>query len=180
MTKTMTAATALALAACLTWAAGQASASRAAEEAVPGPAEPASAGGDAQWYCLAEAIYFEARGEALDGQEAVAEVILNRVASRRFPGTVCSVVNQGTGAKFACQFTYTCDGMPERVTEPAAWARAGSVARRALDGATEARTGGALFYHTRAVNPRWASSFFRTAAIGAHYFYTPEAALASN
>src|SRR6056297_641376 len=79
-------------------------------------AQPVASGG-AQWQCLAEALYFEARGETIKGQFAVAEVIMNRVESARFPGSICGVINQGTGRKYACQFTYTCDGIPERIHE---------------------------------------------------------------
>ena len=138
------------------------------------------AGGGADWRCLTEALYFEARGEEVRGQFAVAEVILNRVESRRFPGSVCGVVRQGTGRKFACQFTYTCDGHPEIVRDRRSWARLGKIARLTLDGAPRALTHGALYYHTRAVSPSWSRKFFRTASIGAHHFYSPEGRLASN
>ncbi|SFR52683.1 cell wall hydrolase [Litoreibacter janthinus] len=133
-------------------------------------AMPKATGG-AQWRCLSEALYFEARGETLKGQIAVAEVILNRVSSSRFPDTVCGVINQGTGRKYACQFTYTCDGRPEHISEPAAFDRVGKVARMMLNGAPRQFAGGATFYHTTAVNPRWASKFRRTARHGVHLFY---------
>ena len=139
-----------------------------------------AAGGGAPWRCLTEALYFEARGEEPQGQFAVAEVILNRVDSRRFPGSVCSVVNQGTGRKWQCQFTYTCDGIPETVRDRGSWARMGKIARLALDGAPRELTHGALFYHTRAVAPSWSRVFFRTTTIGAHHFYSPGTRLASN
>jgi len=135
-------------------------------------ARPTASGG-AAWQCLAEALYFEARGESLKGQIAVAEVILNRVESKRFPNSVCGVIRQGTGRKYACQFTYTCDGLPENVNEPAAYKRVGKVARMMLDGAPRNLSGGALFYHTTAVNPRWARSFQRTTRLGVHLFYKP-------
>ncbi len=131
---------------------------------------PPATGGP-QWRCLSEALYFEARGETVKGQIAVAEVILNRVASSRFPDTVCGVINQGTGRKYACQFTYTCDGRPEHVSEPAAYVRVGKIARMMLNGAPRSLSGGATFYHTTAVNPRWASKFRRTARHGVHLFY---------
>lgn len=127
--------------------------------------------GDAQWQCLSEALYFEARGEAIIGQFAVAEVILNRVDSNRYPGSVCRVVHQGTGRHLQCQFTYTCDGIADRIGEKVAWARAGKVARLMLVAETRPLTGGATHYHTKAVNPRWARVFPRTATIGAHHFY---------
>ncbi|MDA9207582.1 cell wall hydrolase [Octadecabacter sp.] len=133
-------------------------------------AQPAPSGG-AQWECLAEALYFEARGESVRGLFAVGEVIMNRVDSGRFPNTLCSVINQGTGRQFACQFTYTCDGAAEVINEPAAWNRVGKVARLLIDGAPRELTGGATYYHTRAVSPRWSRVFDRTASIGAHYFY---------
>jgi hypothetical protein len=129
------------------------------------------ASGGASWACLTEAIYFEARGESVKGQVAVAEVILNRVASKRFPNSVCSVVNQGTGRKHACQFSYTCDGYPETVHEPAAHIRAGKIARMMLDGAPRNLVHGATFYHTTAVSPRWARKFQRTTRLGVHLFY---------
>lgn len=135
-------------------------------------ARPAATGG-AQWQCLAEALYFEARGESLKGQIAVAEVILNRVESKRFPNTVCGVIRQGTGRKYACQFTYTCDGHPEHIREPGSFKRVGKVARMMLDGAPRKLSGGATFYHTTAVNPRWARKFQRTARLGVHLFYKP-------
>ncbi|MEO0830647.1 MAG: cell wall hydrolase, partial [Pseudomonadota bacterium] len=96
--------------------------------------------GDASWRCLAEALYFEARGETVKGQFAVAEVILNRVASSLYPNTVCGVINQGTGKKFQCQFTYTCDGIDERIAEVGAFERVGKVARLMLDGAPRSLT----------------------------------------
>lgn len=132
--------------------------------------QPTASGGD-QWQCLAEALYFEARGESVRGMFAVGEVILNRVDSSRYPSTLCGVINQGTGRQFACQFTYTCDGAAEVIHEPAAWAKVGKVARLLIDGAPRQLTDGATHYHTRAVNPRWARVFPRTATIGSHHFY---------
>ncbi|WP_245867054.1 cell wall hydrolase [Oceaniglobus roseus] len=129
------------------------------------------ASGNAEWECLTEALYFEARGESVKGVFAVAEVILNRVDSPAFPGSVCGVVRQGTGRKYQCQFTFTCDGSPEVVHEPKAWTRVGKVARLMLDGAARVLTDGATHYHTKAVNPRWARRFDLTATIGVHRFY---------
>ncbi|MFT6424297.1 MAG: spore germination cell wall hydrolase CwlJ-like protein [Celeribacter sp.] len=131
---------------------------------------PAASGGD-NWECLTQALYFEARGESVKGQFAVAEVILNRASSSKFPNSVCGVIKQGTGKKFRCQFTYTCDGRAEVVNEKKAWARLGKIARLMLDGAPRRLTDGATHYHTKAVNPRWARAFPRTASIGVHYFY---------
>lgn len=131
---------------------------------------PAAAGGTS-WSCLAEALYFEARGENVKGLAAVAEVILNRVDDRRYPNSVCGVIKQGTGQRFRCQFTYTCDGRPETITETRAYERVGKIARIMIDGAPRALTQGATHYHTKAVRPKWSRVFARTATIGFHHFY---------
>ncbi|MEO0765238.1 MAG: cell wall hydrolase [Pseudomonadota bacterium] len=132
--------------------------------------QPVATGG-AEWKCLTEALYFEARGETLKGQFAVAEVIINRVKSTRFPDSICGVINQGTGKKYQCQFTYTCDGLSDAIREPAAYTSVGKVARAALDGQVPALTSGATHYHTTAVRPKWARVYSKTAAIGVHLFY---------
>lgn len=131
---------------------------------------PTASGGE-QWRCLTEALYFEARGESVRGMFAVGEVIMNRVDNPRFPGTLCGVINQGTGRQYACQFTYTCDGNAEVIREPAAWNKVGKVARLLIDGAPRNLTDGATHYHTRAVNPNWARVYPRTTTIGSHHFY---------
>ena len=129
-----------------------------------GQAEPA---GDAQWECLRQALYFESRGESLQGQFAVAEVILNRVDSPDFPDTVCSVVNaRGRGA---CAFSYVCDGV-RSMSEAGARDRAGRIARVMLDGAPRSLTMGATYFHASYVSPNWGRRV-KTAAIGAHLFY---------
>lgn len=129
--------------------------------------------GNDEWGCLTEALYFEARGENLEGQFAVAEVILNRRDSRQFPSTVCGVIGQGSksGKKHACQFSYKCDGYAEVFPEKNAYIQVGKVARIMLDGKTRGLTKGATFYHTGAVSPRWSRKFERTAKVGRHYFY---------
>ena len=136
--------------------------------------------GGAQWRCLAEALYFEARGESVKGQFAVAEVIMNRVESAEFPDSICGVIKQGTGRKYACQFTYTCDGHPEVINEPRAFEQVGKVAKLMVDGAPRNLTAGATHYHTRAVNPRWARVFPRTTSIGVHHFYKMPTRVSSN
>lgn len=138
---------------------------------------PAPEGGP-QFKCLAEALYFEARGESTKGQFAVAEVILNRVDLPNYPGSVCDVVGQGAGR--ACQFSYNCDGHPERIRNQAAYDRVARVARLMLDGAPRDLTDGATHFHTKAVNPRWARVFTKTAAIGAHIFYRQDRRVAGN
>ena len=140
---------------------------------------PTPSGGES-WQCLSEALYFEARGESVSGLFAVGEVILNRVDSGSYPNSVCGVINQGTGRKFQCQFTYTCDGHAENVNEPAAFQRVAKVARLLIDGTPRILTDGATHYHTRAVNPSWSRRFPRTATIGAHHFYRQPTRSASN
>lgn len=131
-------------------------------------AQPAPKG-DAQFQCLAETVYHEARGEGIAGQVAVAEVVLNRVDDPRFPRSVCGVVHQSNAQ--GCQFSWTCDGMSDRISERAAWDQAARIARAMLDGAPRSLTDGATFFHTHAVRPSWARRFERTANIGAHSFY---------
>ncbi len=142
-------------------------------------AKPAVKGNE-QWACLAEALYFEARGESVKGQFAVAEVILNRVDSASYPDTVCAVIRQGTGRKYQCQFTFTCDGVDEVVAEKAAYARGGKIAKLMVDGAPRILTQGATHYHTKAVNPSWSRKMPRTATIGVHHFYRQPTRLSSN
>ena len=132
--------------------------------------QPTARGGR-EWQCLSEALYFEARGETLEGQAAVAEVILNRKASSRYPNSICGVVNQGTGRKHACQFSYTCDGLPETISEPGAYRTVGKIARAVMDGAPRLLPTDVTHYHTTAVSPSWASQYERTGQIGVHVFY---------
>lgn len=140
---------------------------------------PEATGGE-EWSCLAEALYFEARGETVKGQFAVAEVIMNRVKSERFPSSACGVINQGTGKKYQCQFTYTCDGHKEVIKEQRAFERVSKVARVTLDGKAPEVTEGATHYHTTAVKPRWSKTYTKTAAIGTHIFYRHTWRTASN
>jgi len=133
-------------------------------------AQPPATGGP-EFQCLAEALYFEARGETVKGQVAVAEVILNRRDSGRFPRTVCGVVRQGTGRTHQCQFSYACDGRPETIHETAAYARAAKIARLMLAGAPRMLTRGALYYHNGSVRPSWTRRFAETVRIGTHRFY---------
>lgn len=132
---------------------------------------PAPAGGE-RWRCMAEALYFEARGETIPGIYAVAEVILNRVDSANYPDTVCDVIYQGTGERYRCQFTYACDGRKEVIDEPRAYEKVGKIAKLMLrEDAPRTLTQGATHYHTKSVNPRWASVYPRVATIGYHHFY---------
>jgi spore germination cell wall hydrolase CwlJ-like protein len=130
-----------------------------------------NAKGDAEWSCLAKALYFEARGETVKGQFAVAEVILNRVDSDRYPDSVCGVVNQGSGRKNACQFSFACDGRSDKMSEKGAYEHVAKIAEVMLEGAPRSLTNGATHFHTTQVRPGWAHRFPRTAKIGAHLFY---------
>lgn len=136
--------------------------------------------GSSEFECLAEALYFEARGETVKGQFAVAEVIRNRVKSSRFPNSYCSVINQGTGRKHQCQFSYTCDGRAEIINEHSAYARVAKVARATIDQRSPDITNGATFYHTTAVRPSWSRKFTNTARFGVHLFYRRGVRTASN
>ena len=132
--------------------------------------------GGKEWKCLAEALYFEARGESVIGQFAVAEVIINRANSSRFPNTICGVVNQGANkSRYRCQFTYMCDGLYERVDDKFSFSRAGKIARMTLWQVNINLTKGALYYHANSVNPSWAKKLVKTGTIGDHKFYSDKA-----
>src|SRR5690606_14933925 len=130
--------------------------------------------------CLAEAMYFEARGEGLAGQIAVAEVVLNRVDSARYPDTVCDVVSQGTGNGRSCQFSYNCDGLSNTVGNKPVWNRIGKIAWLMLQGRPRTLTDEALYFHNTSVSPSWSRKFVRTTKIGRHIFYRPEVRLSMN
>jgi hypothetical protein len=122
--------------------------------------------------CLAEAVYYEARSESLDGQRAVAQVVLNRVRHPAYPGSVCGVVYQGPlRAGGGCQFTFTCDGSLGWTAAGEAWLRARRIASEALAGAVYAPVGLATHYHTQQVLPDWAFRLAKIAVIGSHNFY---------
>jgi spore germination cell wall hydrolase CwlJ-like protein len=126
--------------------------------------------------CLTDAIYFEARGEVVNGQIAVAQVVLNRVFSGFYPSTVCGVVYQNAHRRLACQFTFACDGIPDRVTEPEAWARAKTIARDTLDGKLWlSQVGKSTHYHAYWVRPNWVREMMKLHKLGVHTFYRPRA-----
>ena len=137
------------------------------------PADAASARREKN--CLATAIYFEARGESLKGQRAVADVILARTRVPGRPKTICGVVYQGAKRKSGCQFSFTCDRISDRVRGKKQWARAQRVAAAALRarGKGKSIVRGATFYHAHYVKPRWAKRMVRVAQIGSHIFYRP-------
>lgn len=122
--------------------------------------------------CLAEAIYFEARGESYDGQLAVAQVVLNRVKNPAYPDTVCDVVFQNEGKRDACQFSFACDGIKDVVRPGPAWASARKAARAVTFGGVYlADLGTATHYHATYVRPNWAGIFKKQKKVGRHVFY---------
>ena len=124
--------------------------------------------------CLAEAIYFEARGEAVRGQIAVAQVILNRAFSGKYPDTVCGVVYQNKHRHLACQFTFACDNNPDVIREPDMWDRAQKIAKAMLDGRLWLpEVDRSTHYHAYWVRPSWVSEMKRNWKFGVHTFYRP-------
>lgn len=121
--------------------------------------------------CLASAISYEAGNEPVEGQEAVAKVVLNRLRAPDFPKTVCGVIFQGSSRRTGCQFTFTCDGSLLRPRSARSLAAARLVAERVLRGEGGATIGDAINYHADYVSPVWARSLSRVTKIGAHIFY---------
>jgi len=135
-----------------------------AKEARPGAVQQAR-----DLDCLADAVYYEARGETTRGQQAVATVVLNRVKNPNFPKTVCGVVFQRSSG--ACQFSFACDGSMRRSREADAWQDARRVAARALSGYVLRDIGSATHFHTVDVAPDWGPKMLRVAQVGLHVFY---------
>ena len=126
--------------------------------------------------CLAEAVYFEARGEAVRGQVAVAQVVLNRAFSGYYPTTVCGVVYQNKYRHFACQFTFACDNNPDVIREPDMWERAKKISKAMLDGQIWLpEVGKSTHYHAYWVRPSWVNEMKKTYKFGVHTFYRPKA-----
>jgi hypothetical protein len=126
--------------------------------------------------CLAEAVYFEARGEAVRGQIAVAQVVLNRAFSGKYPDTVCGVVYQNKHRHFACQFTFACDNNRDVVREPDMWERAQKIAKAMLDGQLWLpEVDKSTHYHAYWVRPSWVSEMKKMYKFGVHTFYRPRA-----
>ncbi len=121
--------------------------------------------------CMTQAIYYEAGFEPIEGQRAVAQVVLNRMRHPAFPKSVCGVVFQGSNLSTGCQFSFTCDGSMNRPAAPAAWARARQVADEALHGAVMKAVGEATHYHTQWVAAYWAPRLYKVKQVGAHLFY---------
>jgi spore germination cell wall hydrolase CwlJ-like protein len=124
--------------------------------------------------CLAEAIYFESRGEAVRGQIAVAQVVMNRVFSGKYPDTVCGVVYQNKYRHFACQFTFACDNNPDVIREPEMWDRAKKISKAMLDGQIWLpEVGKSTHYHAYWVRPSWVAEMKKMYKTGVHTFYRP-------
>ena len=129
--------------------------------------------------CMATAIYFEARGEPMVGQVAVAQVIMARVNDERYPNTICEVVKQGYYYSWnpeipipdKCQFSFWCDGKPETIKDEDAYFWATEVAQAVMVGTLYDTTQGATHYHAYYVQPSWSKKFTRTVRINDHIFY---------
>ena len=147
------------------------------QSAVPGitagllPA--ATADRDQAIECIATAISYEAGNEPEAGQEAVAQIVLNRLRDPAFPKTACGVVYQGSERRTGCQFTFTCDGSLARTRPARSLANARRIAALALEGSLVPSIGAATFYHAYYVSPPWAARMERITRIGAHIFYQP-------
>ena len=134
--------------------------------------------------CLAQSIYFEARGEPTQGQIAVAYVALNRKKDERYPNTLCEVIKQGpisiwflteknkvVPLRHKCQFSWWCDGRSDTVKDMWAWGRAMDIAAGVINGKYDDPTDGALWYHNTQVNPNWNRQLAYTTQINKHLFY---------
>ncbi|MDE2182987.1 MAG: cell wall hydrolase [Alphaproteobacteria bacterium] len=126
----------------------------------------------AEHRCLSEALYYEARGEGLKGQKAVAEVIFHRMRTGNYGHSICAVVYEGANQP-GCQFSFTCDGELALHKTPGAWTEAQVVAARILTGEERLNdaTGGATSFHAVSVSPDWAPELQKTVQIGNHVFY---------
>jgi len=133
---------------------------------------PAHVFTDKEQKCLAEAVYFEARGEPVEGQAAVAQVVLNRVRNPAYPATICGVVYQNENWRNRCQFSFACDGIKDRITSPAHYRIAKDVAMAVTAGKIWLESvGSSTHYHATYVRPRWASAMKKLTKIGQHIFY---------
>jgi spore germination cell wall hydrolase CwlJ-like protein len=134
---------------------------------------PAAARSKAEQKCLAEAIYFEARGEPRRGQQAVAQVVINRLKNPAYPDTVCGVVYQNKNKRHRCQFSFACDGIRDVVVKGEAWDTAQNLAHEVLYSEVTplSEVGAATHYHATYVRPRWARKMRKMQKIGHHIFY---------
>ena len=131
--------------------------------------------------CLAKNIYFEARSEPIDGKLAVGHVVLNRVADKRYPDSICKVVRQGgVEPRHKCQFSWWCDGRSDRPTNTRAWQQSLVLARVVFWGYSEDPTLGALWYHADYAKPIWRKVLPVGPKIGKHIFYLNDREVAAN
>jgi spore germination cell wall hydrolase CwlJ-like protein len=144
-------------------------------EARPSAVEVAFVKIAAEQRCLAEAMYYEARGEGMEGQEAIAEVVFHRMHRRGYPASICGVVYQGANDGVSCQFSFVCTGEMNHPKTAVAWAEAKLLAARILSGYMPLgdATNGATSFHATDVEPDWSGSLERTVQIGNHVFYRP-------
>ncbi len=145
-----------------------------AQVAVTPAAAMFAAADEDQSECLAEVLYYEARGEGTEGQKAVAEVVLQRTRDGNYPRTICGVVYDGVQShKPYCQFSFACDGALRQPKEGITWARVRRLAEAIVSGAVRlaGETGHAIAYHNVDVEPTWADTMVKTAQIGNHVFY---------
>jgi hypothetical protein len=127
---------------------------------------------DKELWCMATAIYFEARGESYRGQVGVGQVVMNRVGHKLYPNTICGVVYQNQSKRNACQFSFACDGIPEKVNEQKAWDQAMQIAKDVISGKEYlADVGYSTHYHATYVYPHWAPRMKKNTKIGMHVFY---------
>jgi|GEM_PF-1839303 len=124
-----------------------------------------------QELCLTQAVYFEARGEPLIGQVAIAEVVLNRVFDAKYPNDACEVVFQNQHLKNRCQFSFACDGKPDRPTDLAAWERSLKIVALVMAGERSGVARRATHYHASYVSPYWRTHLRKVGEIGRHIFY---------
>jgi spore germination cell wall hydrolase CwlJ-like protein len=123
-------------------------------------------------WCMAQAIYFEARGETYRGQVAVGQVVMNRLAHPIYPKDICQVVFQNQQMHNACQFSFACDGIPETIDDPKSWKQADEIAKGVISGSLYLpEVGKATHYHATYVYQDWAPRLKRVAKIGHHIFY---------
>ncbi len=148
-------------------------ATASADAVLAGPERQNKARYNSEIRCLAQNIYFEARGEPMVGKIAVGHVVLNRAADRRWPRQVCSVIKQGGyKQRHRCQFSWWCDGRSDKPVNRAAWKESLHVAKLIKQGFANDPTNGALWYHAVNVRPVWTKTLTRYALIGQHVFYT--------
>jgi len=126
----------------------------------------------AEHRCLSEALYYEARGEGVEGEKAVAEVIFHRMRTGNYGDSICAVVYEGAGHT-GCQFSFTCNGDLKQPKVARSWMRAQQLAAKILTGEERLKdvTEGAISYHAVSVSPDWANYLQRTVQIGNHIFY---------